>query len=238
MANDYFDFLNQGSQQDRPDEPKDDGLVNLTLRADAECKVLCDGDEFVFLEANKIVKEKAPVGEHILEFISIDYPDVCIEKEVSWPEPGKTHLVIIKDFAKAIEEKKTDEIITENEKSPTVQPLSQEVLNRIKDKFRSDFQSYKIKVEDIVIVPGQDTTVFKVVIPDDLISSVRALKDDLLISLNWNSEIHARIISPIASVDIEVQNNQFEPEGSVPFTSTVPESDNESFFFVPDDNQE
>ena len=37
MATDYFDFLNQSSQQEKPatEEPKSDGLVNLTVRADA-----------------------------------------------------------------------------------------------------------------------------------------------------------------------------------------------------------
>ena len=89
MATDYFDFLNQSSKQEKPatEEPKSDGFVNLTVRADAECQVVCDGDFLFLLNANQIVKEKAPAGEHLLQFISTDNPSVCIERVVSWPEP-------------------------------------------------------------------------------------------------------------------------------------------------------
>ena len=100
MTNDYFDFLNQSSKQERPttDEPKSDGLVNLTVRADAECQVVCDGDFLLLLNANQIVKEKAPIGQHILQFISIEHPDICVEKIVDWPDAGKNYLVIVNEL--------------------------------------------------------------------------------------------------------------------------------------------
>ena len=115
MATDYFDFLNQSSQQEKPatEEPKSDGLVNLTVRADADCQVVCDGDSLLLLNANQIVKEKAPVGQHILQFISIEHPDICVEKIVDWPDSGKNYLVIVNELkpliagkAKQVEEKK------------------------------------------------------------------------------------------------------------------------------------
>ena len=107
MATDYFDFLNQSSQQDKPapEEPKNDGLVNLTVRADAECQVVCDGEFWILLNANQVVKEKALAGQHLLEFISIDYPDVRVEKEVDWPDAGKNYLVIVKELTPLIAEK-------------------------------------------------------------------------------------------------------------------------------------
>ncbi len=100
MANNYFDFLGQNSQQDKSvvEEPKNGDLINLTVRADAECQVVCDGDFLELLKPNQIVKLKAPVGEHLLQFISIDHPEICIEKVVSWPEPGKNYLVIVNEF--------------------------------------------------------------------------------------------------------------------------------------------
>ena len=100
MANNYFDFLEQNAQQDKPsnDAPQNDGTVNLTVRADADCQVVCDGDFLFLLNANQIVKEKAPVGQHILQFISIDHTDICIEKIVDFPDPGKNYLVIVNEF--------------------------------------------------------------------------------------------------------------------------------------------
>lgn len=100
MANNYFDFLEQNAQQDKPsnDAPQNDGTVNLTVRADAECQVVCDGDFLFLLNANQIVKEKAPVGQHILQFISIDHPEICIEKIVDFPEAGKSYVVIVNEF--------------------------------------------------------------------------------------------------------------------------------------------
>ena len=92
MANEYFDFL--GSQ---PEQGKGDS-VNLTVRADAECQLVCDGDFLELLKANQIVKLKAPVGQHILQFICIDYPDLCVEKIVDWPDAGKNYLVIVNEF--------------------------------------------------------------------------------------------------------------------------------------------
>lgn len=100
MANNYFDFLEQNAQQEKPanDAPQNDGTVNLTVRADAECQVVCDGDFLFLLNANQIIKEKAPVGQHILQFISIDYPEISIDKIVDFPEAGKSYVVIVNEF--------------------------------------------------------------------------------------------------------------------------------------------
>lgn len=103
MANDYFDILNQGSLLNKPEEPKNDGLVSITVRADAECQVVCDGEFWILLNANQVVKEKAPAGQHLLEFISIDYPDVRVEREVDWPDAGRNYLVVVKEFKQLIE---------------------------------------------------------------------------------------------------------------------------------------
>ena len=116
MATDYFDFLNQSSQQEKPttEEPKGDGLVNLTVRADAECQLVCDGDFLLLLDANQIVKEKAPVGQHILQFISIEHPDICVEKIVDWPDAGKNYLVIVNELMPLIAGKATVTVTGKN----------------------------------------------------------------------------------------------------------------------------
>ena len=110
MANDYFDFLNQNSQQEKPNQevPKEES-VNLTTRADAECTVMCDGDFLELLAANQIVKIKVPVGQHILQFISTEYSDIVIEKVVDFPVPGKNHVLLVSEFQALISTKKEKE---------------------------------------------------------------------------------------------------------------------------------
>lgn len=100
MANNYFDFLEQNSQSEKhtKETANSEGLVNLTIRADAECQVVCDGDFLFLLSANQITKESAPVGQHILQFISIEHPDITIEKIVDFPEAGKNYLVVVNEF--------------------------------------------------------------------------------------------------------------------------------------------
>ena len=99
MANNYFDFLEQNSVESHPESGNiNEEMVNLTVRADAECQVVCDGDFLFLLPPNQIIKEKAPVGQHILQFISTEYPDVVVEKVVDFPEVGKNYLVIVNDL--------------------------------------------------------------------------------------------------------------------------------------------
>ena len=100
-TNNYFDFLEQNSSDNPASSTlgnNNEGMVNLTTRADAECQVVCDGDFLFLLPPNQIIKEKAPVGQHILQFISTEYPDVVVEKVVDFSEEGKNYLVLVSDF--------------------------------------------------------------------------------------------------------------------------------------------
>jgi hypothetical protein len=117
MANNYFDFLGQNSKQESAAEgAKSDGLVNLTVRADAECQVVCDGDFLFLLNANQITKEKVPIGQHILQFISLDYPDICVEKIVDFPDPRKNYLVLVNEFKQLLARQETiEDNTTDNE---------------------------------------------------------------------------------------------------------------------------
>lgn len=113
MGNNYFDFLSQNAPSDIPVNDNSNNLVNLTVRADAECTVNCDGDFLFLLEPGKIQKEKVPIGQHILEFVSTDNPDVKIEKVVDYSELGKNYVLLISELKDAIvkakEEKKKEE---------------------------------------------------------------------------------------------------------------------------------
>lgn len=82
----------------------EDCFVNVTFKADENCQVLCDGDFLVLLDANQITKEKAPAGNHVLTFISVEDESLSIEKHVSFPELGKSYLVLANDFISLREE--------------------------------------------------------------------------------------------------------------------------------------
>ena len=170
MATDYFDFLNQSSQQEKPatEEPKSDGLVNLTVRSDAECQVVCDGDFLLLLNANQIVKEKAPIGQHILQFISIEHPDICVEKIVDWPDAGKNYLVIVNELmpliagkAKQAAEKETVREVAENErlKTESEKPNEDIAVENVEGKsgkrcFQQLFNQYGILFYEGEVIDG------------------------------------------------------------------------------------
>ena len=79
-------------------------MANISIRVDANCSLLCDG-EFteVELQAGKITKVQLPIGQHLLEFVDIEYPEVKMEKEVDWPNEGRSYLVLVNEFKKVIE---------------------------------------------------------------------------------------------------------------------------------------
>ena len=93
-------------QEQTPAPKNDAGMANVTIRVDADCYLLCDGEfmEGVQIVANQISKVKLPVGQHILEFIDVANPDIKVEKEVDFPNEGKSYLVLIAGLEEAIEE--------------------------------------------------------------------------------------------------------------------------------------
>ena len=93
-------------QEQTPTPKNDAGMANVTIRVDADCYLLCDGEfmEDVQIVANQIFKVKLPVGQHILEFMDVANPDIKVEKEVDFPNEGKSYLVLIAGLEEAIEE--------------------------------------------------------------------------------------------------------------------------------------
>ena len=47
-------------------------------------------------KAGTLTKIQLPPGQHLLEFLYTENPDIKVEKEVDFPEAGKSYLVIIK----------------------------------------------------------------------------------------------------------------------------------------------
>jgi len=95
-----FSFI-QGAMpqvpENKPVQTNDDvNKANVTLRVDADCFLLCDG-EFTEIEltAGKLTKVKLPIGQHLLEFVDVSNPKLKIEQAVDWPEEGKSYLVLV-----------------------------------------------------------------------------------------------------------------------------------------------
>ena len=107
MDKNYFDFLEQNSVADNNNSNvgsnNDKGKVNLTVRADADCQVVCDGDFLFLVNANQIVKDKAPMGQHLMNFISLDYPEATVEKIVDFPVEGNNYLIVVNELKEKVE---------------------------------------------------------------------------------------------------------------------------------------
>ena len=65
-------------QEQAPTPKNDVGMANVTIRVDADCYLLCDG-----------------------EFMDVADPDVKVEKAVDFPDEGKSYLVLVNDLTKA-----------------------------------------------------------------------------------------------------------------------------------------
>ena len=80
------------------------GMASVTIRIDADCYLLCDGEyiEDIEIKANKLIKIKLPIGQHLLEFVDLENPNVKVEKVVDFPESGKSYLVLIDGLEEAI----------------------------------------------------------------------------------------------------------------------------------------
>ena len=100
-----FSFLQNAAprQQEQPEQKPDSGLAHVTVRVDADCFMQCDGEYLdIPLKAGQVCKTELPTGQHLLEFLSTENPNVKIEKMVDFPESGKNYLVVITELKAAV----------------------------------------------------------------------------------------------------------------------------------------
>ena len=84
MANDYFDFISKNAPKATPEDSQE--MVNVTVRADADCLLLCDGEYLdIQLKAGKMTKIQLPIGRHLLEFIYTEDANIKVEKVIDFP---------------------------------------------------------------------------------------------------------------------------------------------------------
>lgn len=90
-------------QPEQPEQKPDSGMAHVTVRVDADCFMQCDGEYVdIPLKAGQVCKTELPIGQHLLEFISAENPNVKIEKMVDFPESGKNYLVVITELKAAV----------------------------------------------------------------------------------------------------------------------------------------
>jgi hypothetical protein len=101
-----FKNFNVVQSQEQPKEEVNSAvkMANITIRVDANCFLLCDG-EFteIELQAGKITKVQLPLGQHLLEFIDVENPELKVEKVVEWSDEGKSYLVLVNEFKEVVD---------------------------------------------------------------------------------------------------------------------------------------
>lgn len=104
MPVDYSFLQNAAPQQpEQPEQKPDSDLAHVTVRVDADCFMQCDGEYLdITLKAGQVCKTELPTGQHLLEFLSTENPNVKIEKMVDFPESGKNYLVVITELKAAV----------------------------------------------------------------------------------------------------------------------------------------
>lgn len=99
MAIDFSFLENAAPQQQEPVPVKQEsGLANVTIRVDADSLLQCDGEFVDSLKAGIMYKTQLPIGQHLLEFLSDENPNIKVEKMVEWPESDKNYLVIVNEL--------------------------------------------------------------------------------------------------------------------------------------------
>ena len=99
-----FSFLENAAPKQQEAKPvKVSGIVNVSIRVDADCFMQCDGEYIDLpLKAGMMAKTQLPTGQHLLEFFSQENPNIKIEKVVEFPESDKNYLVMVNELKAAI----------------------------------------------------------------------------------------------------------------------------------------
>ena len=105
-----FSFLQNAAppKQEQPQQPEPvqqpvSNMATVAVRVDADCYMQCDGEFIdVPLKAGQISKTELPTGQHLLEFLSTENPNIKVEKMVDFPESGKNYLVVVNELKAAI----------------------------------------------------------------------------------------------------------------------------------------
>ena len=128
--------------------------ANVTIRVDADSMLLCDGEyiDQVF-KAGVLTKIQMGPGQHLLEFLYTEDPDIKIEKEVDFPESGKSYLVLIKglkdlvDAAEAEAKQKAEEEARKKAEEEAKRIAEEEAKRKAEEEARRKAEKARVKAE-------------------------------------------------------------------------------------------
>ena len=148
-----FSYLEGAAPQEESTPVKSD-TANVTIRVDADSMLLCDG-EYIdqVLKAGVLTKIQMCPGQHLLEFLYTEDPDIKIEKEVDFPESGKSYLVLIKglkelvDVAEAEVKQKTEEEARKKAEEEAKRIAEEEAKRKAEEEARRKAEEARVKAE-------------------------------------------------------------------------------------------
>ena len=148
-----FSYL-EGAAPQEESTPIMSDTANVTIRVDADSMLLCDGEyiDQVF-KAGVLTKIQMGPGQHLLEFLYTEDPDIKIEKEVDFPESGKSYLVLIKglkdlvDAAEAEAKQKAEEEARKKAEEEAKRIAEEEAKRKAEEEARRKAEKARVKAE-------------------------------------------------------------------------------------------
>lgn len=145
----------------------------VTIRVDVDSLMLCDGEYIEQpLKAGVITKIKLPLGQHLLEFLSEEDPDVKVEKVVDLVETGKSYLVVVNEL------KAAEAAATNPEGSVNIEQKIYDVLCDIRTELsnlRSEMADVKSELENLQGEDGDKANLYELW---DGINDLKSYVDD------------------------------------------------------------
>lgn len=101
MAIDFSFLENAAPKQPEPEPIKQvPTMVNVVIQVDADCQLYCDGELVnIPLNAGMASKTQIAPGNHFLQFISRNNPNLKIEKEICIPVTDQNYILRINEFS-------------------------------------------------------------------------------------------------------------------------------------------
>lgn len=98
---DFSSYGNAAPKQQEPEPVKQTPtMVNVVVQVDADCQMYCDGELVnIPLNAGMVSKTQIAPGNHFLQFISRNNPNLKVEKEINIPVTDQNFILRINEFS-------------------------------------------------------------------------------------------------------------------------------------------
>lgn len=95
-----FSFLENAAPKQPEPEIKVPTMVNVVVQVDADCQMFCDGELVnIPLNAGMVSKAQIAPGNHFIQFISRNNPNLKVEKEIDIPVTDQNYILRINEFS-------------------------------------------------------------------------------------------------------------------------------------------